>query len=132
MEKSNLQMVQEIYGHFSTGNIPAVFEMLTEDVKYLIPGSPDIPYAGIFNGKQEVGMFYNKLNDTLQYTSFDIQSFAADGERVIVQGAFAGVIKPTRKLFATDWIMVWTFEKGKIKQHQTFLDSNNIVNGLRG
>ena len=90
MAKTNLELVQEIYGHFSTGNIPAVFGMLADDVKYIIPGSPDIPYAGIFNGKQEVGGFYKTLNDTLQYTSFDISSFTPDGDKVIVQGAFGG------------------------------------------
>ena len=102
MTKSNLELVQEIYEHFSTGNIPAVFGILTDDVKYLIPGSPDIPYAGIFNGKQEVGGFYKSLNDTLQYTSFDINSFTSDGAKVIVQGAFGGVAKPTGKIFQTD------------------------------
>ncbi len=131
MNKTNLQLVQEVYGHFSTGNIPAVFEMLTDNVLYLIPGSPDIPYAGKFNGKQEVGGFYKKLNDTLQYTSFDINHFTTDGDKVIVQGNFAGIAKPSGKNFATDWIMIWTFAEGKIKQHQTFLDSNNIANALR-
>ena len=131
MTKSNLKLVQEIYGHFNTGNIPAVFEMLTDNVKYLIPGSPDIPYAGTFNGKQEVGDFYKTLNDTLQYTSFDINSFTPDGDKVIVQGAFGGIAKPTEKDFQTDWIMIWTFADGKIKQHQTFLDSNNIANSLK-
>jgi ketosteroid isomerase-like protein len=132
MKKTNLEIVQETYGHFSTGNIPAVFSLLADDVKYLIPGSPDIPYAGVFEGKQAVGMFYKKLNETLQYTSFDIHSFTPDNEKVIVQGAFAGTLIPTGKPFATDWIMIWTFADGKIKQHQTFLDSNNIARGLRG
>ena len=131
MEKSNLELVQEIYGHFSTGNIPAVFGMLTDDVNYLIPGSPDIPYAGTFNGKQQVGSFYKILNDTLQYTSFDINSFTVDGDKIIVQGKFAGFAKTTNKNFATDWIMIWTFSEGKVKQHQTFLDSNNIANSLK-
>ena len=131
MEKSNLELVQEIYGHFSTGNIPAVFGMLTDDVNYLIPGSPDIPYAGTFNGKQQVGSFYKTLNDTLQYTSFDINSFTVDGDKIIVQGNFSGFAKPTNKIFATDWIMIWTFSEGKVKQHQTFLDSNNIANSLK-
>ena len=131
MAKTNLELVQEIYGHFSTGNIPAVFGMLADDVKYIIPGSPDIPYAGIFNGKQEVGGFYKTLNDTLQYTSFDISSFTPDGDKVIVQGAFGGDAKPTGRKFQTDWIMIWTFAAGKVKQHQTFLDSNNIANSLK-
>ena len=131
MAKSNIELVQEIYGHFSKGNIPAVFGMLTDDVEYLIPGSPDIPYAGIFNGKQAVGGFYKTLNDTLQYTSFAINSLTADGDKVIVQGAFGGVAKPTGNNFQTDWIMIWTFADGKVKKHQTFLDSNNIANALR-
>jgi uncharacterized protein len=131
MTKSNIELTQELYGHFSTGNIPAVFGMITEDVKYIIPGYPDIPYAGVFNGKQEVGNFYKLLNDTLQYTSFDISSFTADGDKVIVQGAFGGVAKPTNKNFQTDWIMIWTFNNGMVTQHQTFLDSNNIANSLK-
>jgi uncharacterized protein len=131
MAKSNLKLVQEMYGHFSTGNIPAVFGMLTDDVTYLIPGNPDIPYAGTFNGKQEVGGFYKSLNETLQYTSFDVNAFTSKGDKVIVEGAFAGIAKPTGHTFATDWIMIWTFADGKIKKHQTFLDSNNIAKSLK-
>ena len=131
MAKSNLKLTQEIYGHFSTGNIPAVFGMLTDDAAYFIPGSPDIPYAGTFNGKQEIGRFYKTLNDTLQYTSFDVKTFTSKGDKVIVEGAFAGFAKPTAKNFETDWVMIWTFADGKIKKHQTFLDSNNIAKSLK-
>jgi uncharacterized protein len=131
MAKSNLELVQAIYGHFSTGNIPEVFSMLADDVNYYIPGSPDVPYAGTFIGKKEVSDFYKRLNDTLQYTSFDIKSFTADGDKVIVEGAFRGIAKPTNKNFQTDWIMIWTFAGGKVKKHQTFLDSNNIARALR-
>jgi uncharacterized protein len=131
MSKSNLKLVQEVYGHFSTGNIPAVFNMLTDDVTYIIPGSPDIAYAGNFIGKQEVGRFYKTLNDTLQYTSFDVKALTAKGDKVIAEGAFAGVAKPTGKNFATDWIMIWTFADGKIVKHQSYLDSNNIANSLK-
>lgn len=131
MENQNLQLVREIYGHFGSGNIPAVFAMLTDDVKYLIPGSPDIPYAGTFNGKQEVGFFYKTLNETLQYTSFEVKNMTPSGDKVIVEGYFAAIAKPTGKNFGTDWIMIWSFTDGKISQHQTFLDSNHIANALR-
>ena len=131
MEELNLKLTHEIYGHFSTGNVPAVFGMLTDDVIYLIPGSPDIVYAGVFNGKQEVGHFYKTLNDTLQYTSFEVKTFTTEGNKVIVEGAFAGIAKPTGKNFQTDWVMIWTFEDGKVKKHQTYLDSNNIANALK-
>jgi uncharacterized protein len=131
MTKSNLELVQEIYGHFSTGNIPEVFNLLGDDVEYFIPGSPDIPYAGIFVGKKQVGDFYKTLNDTLQYTSFDVKSLTPDGGKVIVEGAFGGLAKPTGRHFQTDWIMIWTFADGKVKKHQTFLDSNNIATSLR-
>ena len=131
MAKSNRQLVQEIYGHFGTGNIPAVFGMLTDDVKYIIPGSPDVSYAGVFHGKQDVGRFYKMLNEALQYTSFEVKALTSKGDKVIAEGAFAGVAKPTGKPFQTEWIMIWTLADGKVKQHQTYLDSVNIANALK-
>jgi uncharacterized protein len=125
--KSNVKLAQSIYAYFNQGNNQAVFDMLADDVTYFLPGSPGVPYAGTFKGKQEVGNFYKLLMETLQYTSFDIHSFTPDGDKVIVQGAFGGIVKPTGKNFQTDWIMIWTFKNGQVKHHQTFLDSYNIA-----
>ena len=131
MTKTNIELAQSIYDYFNQGNNQAVFDILADDVTYVVPGSPGVPYAGTFNGKKEVGGFYQLLMETLQYTSFDITSFTPDGDRVIVQGLFGGIAKPTGKNFQTDWIMIWTFNNGKVKHHQTFLDSYNIATACR-
>ena len=130
MEKTNLQIVQEIYGHIGKGNVNGVFEMLKDDAQYIIPGHPYIPYAGTFNGKKEIGNFYKTLSETLQYTGFEINSFDAVDNKVFVQGNFAGSVKPTGNPMKTDWFMVWTVENGKVIKHQTFLDTNNIAKAL--
>lgn len=131
MENTNLQIVQGIYGHIGQGNVNAVFDVLADDAQYVIPGSPDIPYAGTFNGKQEIGTFYKKLSETLQYTGFEITSFDAVGNKVFVEGNFAGTVKSTEKPMQTDWLMIWTLENGKVIKHQTFIDSNNIAKACK-
>jgi ketosteroid isomerase-like protein len=131
MTKTNLELTQQIYAHFAKRDFEAAFTMFTDDVKFVVPGSPDIPYAGVFNGKEEVARFYKFLLETMQVTSNEIKSFTTDGDKVFVQGAFAGVATPTGKPFQSDWLMIWTFENGKMKQHDIFSDTNNLANALR-
>jgi len=131
MPKTNLELTQDIYALLGKKDITAVFAILADDIEYLIPGSPNIPYAGIFNGKEEVGRFYKALFDTVQLTSNEVESMTPDGQKVIVQGEFAGVAKMTGRPFQSEWVIIWTFMNGKVKQHQAFVDTNNIANALR-
>lgn len=128
---TNLELTQEIYASLGKKDISAVFANLADDVEYVIPGSPDIPYSGVFNGKEEVGRFYKTLFETVQLTSNDVKSMTPEGQKVIVQGAFTGVAKLTGKTFQSDWVIIWTFLNGKVKQHHAFLDTNNIASALR-
>ena len=131
MPKTNLELTQEIYANLGKKNVAAVFASLADDVEYVIPGSPDIPYAGVFNGKEEVGRFYKTLFETVQLTSNEVKSMTPEGQKVIAQGAFTGVAKLTGKTFQSDWVIIWTFLNGKVKQNHAFLDTNNIASALR-
>lgn len=131
MPKTNLELTQEIYSNLGKKDLAAVFASLADDVEYVIPGSPDIPYAGVFNGKEGVGRFYKTLFDAVQLTSNEVKSMTPDGQKVIVLGAFTGIAKLTGKTFESKWVIIWTFVDGKVKQHQAFLDTNNIASALR-
>ena len=37
-EQENTELVQRAYNHFLQGEIPAVLDLLSEDVEWLIPG----------------------------------------------------------------------------------------------
>jgi ketosteroid isomerase-like protein len=54
--EENAQTAQEGYAAFGRGDVPAILELLTDDIEWIEPGPPDvIPAAGTYRGKEEVG-----------------------------------------------------------------------------
>ena len=131
MTKTNLELTKQIYSYAAKKDAEGLFSMCADDVVYDIPGNPDLPYAGVFHGKQQVGAFYKTLNELLEVTKNEIKSFTADGDKVLVEGSFGGKATATGKPFQTDWVMIWNFANGKVMKHQIFSDTSNIANALR-
>ena len=51
----NTRLVQSAYEAFGRGDIPALAEVMADDIEWVIPGDSDIdPNAGTFKGKDAV------------------------------------------------------------------------------
>lgn len=129
--QSKVQKVQEIYANFGQGNIPAILEELANDVVWIQPGAPDIPYAGVSRNKNEVLQFFQKLADTVNITQFEPRTYIADGDNVAVIGYWKGTMKTSGRPFESNWIMTWQFEGDKVKHYQAAYDTNNLAKALR-
>ena len=63
-EQANIQLVRETYQHFKTGDIRSVLNVLTEDVLWELPDMANVPFAGSWRGRQQVGTFFHRLAET--------------------------------------------------------------------
>src|SRR3954451_23393565 len=82
--QDNTQLVQEAYATFGRGDIPALLDMMTEDIVWVSPGPRDVlPTAGERRGHDQVAQFFSTLNDTEEIQRFEPQEFIAQDDKVV-------------------------------------------------
>ncbi len=130
-EKDNVQVVKQVYTAFGRGDMLAILEMLTDDVEWSVPGSPEVlPWAGQRRGREQVGQFFQAVGGTLEFETFEPQQFIAQGEAVVVLGTER--VRASGRVVETDWAMVFTIRDGKIARFRDYHDTAPIQAALRG
>lgn len=128
----NTQAVQQIYADFGNGNIPGIINAVADNVIWIDPGYPDIPFGSNGRIKKEIPDFFKSLSETVEFSKFEPREFIADGNNVIVLGYHEGKTKPRNKSFGHEWIMVWKFDgNGKVASYRAFIDTNDMAKGFR-
>lgn len=122
-EPDNVRCVEEIYGAFARGDVPAVLDQLDDDVDWYDPGPAEVSHAGRYRGREDVGRFFSLLGETLDFEAFEPREFLADGDRVVVLGSMRATVKRTGRSFENEWAMVWRFERGKVARWQVYEDT---------
>ncbi len=131
MENNTVAVVQQCYTEFGKGNVKGVLDLLTDDILWIDPGFPDIPYAGKREGKTEVTDFFMKMGGTVEFTRFEPQLFVSEGNFVTVKGFFTGKNRSTQKAFESEWMMIWEVEGGKVKYYQAYIDTRNVAAAMK-
>jgi ketosteroid isomerase-like protein len=122
-EQQNLQTVRDAYAAFTRGDIQGVLDVCADDIEWETPGPSQIPYAGIFHGKEDVAEFFRILAQTDDVEQFQPQRFFADGDMVIVLGRYAARVKSTGKSVTADWVHAFTMRGGKVARWREYLDT---------
>src|ERR1700722_9089500 len=93
-KESNTQIVQRCFGYFLQGNIPALLNEVTDDIKWSVPGPVNImPWSGTRSGKAGVGEFFKIVSESTEFTKFEPREYIAQGDRVVALGFFEGKSK---------------------------------------
>ena len=87
--QQNVQIVQGIYEAFGRGEIQAIIDQLTDDVRWVSHFEPIVPWHGRFDGKNQVLRFFDAIGQSVDVLSFTPQELVADGEIVVSLGEFA-------------------------------------------
>jgi ketosteroid isomerase-like protein len=131
-EQENVKTVQEAYAAFSRGDIPAVLDLLSEDVNWTMPGPADIiPFAGRFEGREGVGRFFSALDGAEAVERFEQDEFIAQGDKVVVLGHYAGRIRANGQPNNIEFVHVFTVRDGKITSYRQYYDTASSVAAYR-
>jgi ketosteroid isomerase-like protein len=130
---NNTQIAQAVYRYFGEGNVPAILDLLTDDIKWTCPGPNDIlPYARIYNGKQDVAEFFRLINENKEFPKFEPREFIAEGDKVVTLGYWDAKSKKTGKPYSGHWAMAFYFRDGKIYEHREYYDSYGEAMASKG
>jgi len=129
-EKENVNVVQQMYAAFNRHDIPAVLDILSDDVEWQSPvtrTAPDeISWSKPRHGRDQVATFFKELGEKVQPDKLEPLEFTAQGDRVVVEGKNRGTVRSTSKAYEHDWVMVFTVRQGKITRMQHYYDSADL------
>ena len=122
-ERTNAEIVQQGYEAFGRGDIPALLDLLTDDVEWTLQGPSVSPFAGTRYGREGVAEFFSVLDETLEFEQFEPREFVAQGDTVVVVGFERSVSKATGHTIEQEWAHVYTLRDGKIAKGRYFEDT---------
>jgi uncharacterized protein len=130
---TNKEIAQALYGYFGDGDVLAILNLLTDDIKWTCPGPTEIlPYARIYKGKQEVGDFFRLINENKEFPKFEPRTFIAEGDKVVTLGYWEAKSRKTGKAYSGDWAMAFYFRDGKVCEHKEYYDTYGEAMASRG
>ena len=130
-EQQNTGLVQQAYDYFQSGDIPTLLGLLSEDVKWLIPGPERVPTSGNWHGREQVGRFFQTLSDTLEVQQFEPREFVAQDEKVVALGHYVWHVKSTGGEWESDFAHVFTVRGGTVTRFQEYTDNTALANAFR-
>jgi ketosteroid isomerase-like protein len=107
-------VVQSAYAAFSRGDIPAVLDLIADDVEWKFCGSKGLPYTGTFRGKDEVAKFFASIPEVEDLLVFEPREYISAGEKVAVLGWERSQVRSGGKVFESEWVHLFTTRDGRI------------------
>ena len=126
--EANTQTAMDGYAAFGRGDVPAILELLTDDIEWVNPGPPDvIPGAGTHRGKEAVAGFFGTLAQNTDFQTFEPREFIAQGDKVVALIYSEATVRSTGRSVVDHAAHVWTFRDGKVARFEVIQDTAAIV-----
>jgi ketosteroid isomerase-like protein len=120
----NTRLAQTAYEAFGRGDMPALADVMADDIEWVCPGDPDVdPNAGTFKGKEAVLGWFGGLASTIDFTTFEPREFIAQNDKVVSLVYAEATARDTGRAFVNHEAHVWTFRDGKVARFQVYLDT---------
>jgi ketosteroid isomerase-like protein len=132
-EQANIETAQAGYAAFGRGDVPAILELLTDDIEWVDPGPPGvIPTAGTHRGKAAVMAWFGVLDENMEFQVFEPREAIVQGDKVVYLVYVEAAVRSNGRKIVTDEAHVWSFKDGKVARIQLFTDTEAIAAAYRG
>jgi uncharacterized protein len=122
-ERDNTQLVQQIYERIAAGDIEPALAHFAEDVEWCVPAMDNVPFSGVWKGRDGVRDFFRRLAEVHEVVEFVPEEFVARDHAVIVLGRFVMRVRTTDATVASRWAHAWTIEAGRITHFREYVDT---------
>ncbi len=130
-EQENTALVQQAYGYFLSGDIPAMLDLLSEDVEWIVPEVEGVPGRGIWHGREQVEQFFQTLDDTQQAQQFELRGFVAQDDTVAALGHYGWHVRSTGREWESDFVHLLTVRDGEVTRFQEYTDTAALGDAFR-
>ena len=123
MTEQNVAVVQQAYNNFKAGNIPALLDLLPDNVTWQLPEIEGVPFAGKRTGRSAVAEFFKGVEANQETLEFEPREFIAQGDKVVSLGHYRWRVKTTGREYGSDFAHVFTVRDGNIIGFQEYTDT---------
>ena len=109
-----VQVVQNAYGAFGRGDIPAVLDLIAHDVEWTFRGSEGLPYTGTFRTREAISHWFESIPKVDEILAFEPKEFISAGDHVTVLGWERTKARPSGKIFEAEWVHIFRVHEGRI------------------
>ncbi|WP_273455327.1 nuclear transport factor 2 family protein, partial [Nevskia ramosa] len=109
------------------GNVPAILELLDDEVRIEFYGPSTIPYAGDYRSRKEARRFFETVLASVDIHQFDAEEFIAQNDQVIVTGHLRLTAKATGGTIESDFVHVITLRNGRWLRFRDFMNTSVAV-----
>ena len=122
--EENTRIVQEAYAAFGRRDIPALLNVMSDDVDFqaLMGASAAVPVSGHRAGRGAVQKFFDDLAGSIEFQRFEPREFIAERDKVVTLGYYEGRSIKTGRGWSSEWVMIFTVQEGKIVRSREFAD----------
>ena len=118
-----ITIVKQAYEGFGRGDVPAILNLVADEVDWEFVGSKNLPYAGRRKNHKEVADFFAAVARADDIHVFEPREFIEASEHVTVLGWENSTARDTNKKFESEWVHVFTVKKGKITRWRGFINT---------
>ncbi len=124
MSKKPVDVTVEVFTRFGNKDVPAIVEMLSEDILIEFYGPAVIPYAGTYRGKREAERFFTTVLSSVDIHQFEPEQFLSDGQMVTVTGNLHLTARSTGRDIRSAFAHVITVQDGKWIRFRDFMNTS--------
>ena len=120
----NVGLARGAYEALARGDVPALLEVLDENVEW--HEAEHIPYwpGGPFIGRQAVlDDVFARIPQDFDNFTVDVQRMVGCGETVLVEARYRATVKTTGKSLDAQVAHIWDFRDGKAVRWQQYSDT---------
>lgn len=108
--------------------LAAITELFSEDADWDIVGDRErVPWIGPRRGRAEIAAFFRDLIAGIEPQHFEVRSVLADGERAVILGELASLVRSTGRLIETEFAFDLTVKQGRIVRYRMLEDSHAVA-----
>ncbi|MBV9865451.1 MAG: nuclear transport factor 2 family protein [Abitibacteriaceae bacterium] len=122
-EQETTRLVQQAYQNFKTGDIPALLNLLTDEVQWHLPDIENVPFSGRRQGRAKVAEFFSLLASQQEVLQFEPREFVAQGDKVVALGYYWWRAKATGREYGGDFAHVFTVQDGRVSHFHEYMDT---------
>jgi ketosteroid isomerase-like protein len=116
-------LIKQSYDAFSRGDIPAVIETLSDDVRWDVPEM--LPQGGSFSGRDGAGQFFQALGERYEDLGLDIHDLIDGDERVAGVGVARGKLRDGGDV-EYGFVHVFDVSGGKVARFREYADRSLV------
>ena len=123
----NVRLLKDLYAAFGRGDIPAVLEVMSADIRwYQAENNPYRPTGEAWVGPDAVNTLFMRIGADWDGFTVHTKSFHGAGDSVIVEARYTGTFKPTGKSMDAQVCHIWDVKDGKLTRFQQYVDTAKL------